>query len=69
MSLKNLLRNENDLHNCNIPNAANRQLALPQVKITIYGLHSNRHRTAKHLNFIENKSNLNFPDNEGNTGI
>ena len=40
LSLKNLLTNENDLHNYSTRNSANHQLGLPQVKTTNYGLHS-----------------------------
>ena len=36
--LKNLLRNENDLHNHNARNAINRQLALSQVIAITDGL-------------------------------
>ena len=38
----------------------NHQLALPQVKTTNHGLHSNRYRTAEHWNPVQNSLKLNF---------
>ena len=58
LSLKNLLTNENDLHNYGTRSSANHQLALPQGKTTNYGLHSIRYRTAKHWNSVRNTLNL-----------
>ena len=63
LSLKNLLTNENDLHNYSTRNSTNHQLTLPQVKTTNYGLHSIIYRTAKHWNSVENSLNLNFANN------
>ena len=48
LSLKNLLTNENDLHNYSTRNSVNHQLALPQVKTTNYLF-----RTDKHWNFLK----------------
>ena len=62
-SLKNLLTNENDLHNCSTRSSANHQFALPQVKNTNYGLYSIRYRTAKHWSSVQNTLNLNFANN------
>ena len=58
LSLKNLLTNENDLHNYITRNSANHQLALPQVKTT-----NHLFRTAKHWNSVQNSLNLNFANN------
>ena len=63
LSLKNLLTNENDLHNYSNRNSANHQLAPPQVKTTNYGLNSVRYRTATHWNSVQNSLNLNFANN------
>ena len=63
LSLKNLLTNENDLHNYSTQNSVNHQLALPQVKTTNYGLHSIRYTTAKHWNSVQNSLKLNFANN------
>ena len=63
LSLKNLLTNENDLHNNSTQNSANHQLALPQVKTTNYGLGSIRYRTAKYWSSVQNDLNLNFANN------
>ena len=63
IGLTNQFRNENDLHNHNNRNSMNHQLALPKAEITTCGLHSVRYRTAKHWNFVQNKSNMNFADN------
>ena len=67
LSLKNLLTNENNLHNYSTRNSTNHQLALPQVKTTYYGLHSIRYRTAKHWNSVQNSLNLNFANNFGSS--
>ena len=63
LSLKDLLTNENDLHNYSTRSSVNNQLALPQLKTTNYGLHSVRYRTAKHWNSVQNTLNLNVANN------
>ena len=63
LSLKNLLTNENDLHNYSTRSSVNNQLALPQLKTINYGLHSIRYRTAKHWNSVQNTVNLNVANN------
>ena len=63
LSLKNLLTIECNLHNYSTQNSVNHQLALRQVKTTMYELHSIRYRTAKHWNSVQNSLNLNFANN------
>ena len=62
IKLKNLLKIAENQHTHHTRNAAHRQITLPQVKTTNYGLNPVTYKAAKDWNSVQKSININLLD-------